>query len=167
MLCCAAKHCRAYHKNFGDLFMKNLVLCFVFLFSLSSFADAFGPGTRLEFGIDWERIERGLKSGDFSCTGNCVEVRFDWEEVWKTITFKKYRDKRKQRLAYCISEYHRNKKALVEINSLISAGEITDSEATIMMQMNRTALASVDLLCNEYFGEKKALNLKKSIFENP
>lgn len=144
--------------------MKKLLSGLTLLLSISSFATTPQAGDTLRGSVDWERIERGLTTGDFSCRGSCAEVSIDWKETWLTITGQKYRNQKKQDIAYCITEFQKSKNTLDDVDRMEEEGTIGTSEAVILKRMHEISMRSVELVCESRLGERKTKNLKVSIF---
>ena len=139
--------------------MRKLLLTVCLVFSISSIADITAGTYRLE--MDWDRIKRGVTTGDFSCKGTCAIVSVDWKEVFNTITGKKYRALQKQRLNYCISEYQNTRNALINIHQLYESGDITDIEAEIMDEMVVNSV--IDRVCIGHLGASETQELRRQI----
>lgn len=144
--------------------MKNFILGLSLLFSISSFATVPQAGDALEVSVDWNRIERGLKTGDFSCKGTCANVSIDWKETWLTISGQNYRNQKKRDMAYCISEFQKSKVTFEDINRMQDNGEIGATEAEILTRMHQNSMRSVELVCESRLGKRKTNNLRASIF---
>lgn len=140
--------------------IKILFLGLTLLTSTTLFAQ---KKYRAEVSIDWDRIERGLTTGDFSCRGNCAKATIDWKETWRTLSGKNFKDKKKQNLAYCISEYQKSKNALDEIET--KKCDMANEQATQLAEAQKLSLNVVHQSCVTRLGNHRAEKLKASIFE--
>ena len=143
--------------------LKTILLGLSLLVSISSFANTPQSGDTLEVSVDWDRIERGLKTGDFSCKGTCATISIDWKETWLTVTGQKYRNQKKRDMAYCISEYQKSKNSFDDIAEMEETGDITTTQASRLTKMHESSLSSVEMICVSRLGERKANNLRESI----
>ncbi len=121
-------------------------------------------GDRLVVKPDWERIERGITTGDFSCQGTCAEVSVDWNKVWRTVSGQEYRNRKEQNLSYCISQYQSQKSNLEYVQLALQKGELSEAQASLINQMTKNSLSGTDSICTGYLGKKPTANLKKEIF---
>ena len=120
-------------------------------------------GDRLIIKPDWERIERGVKTGDFSCQGTCAEISIDWNKVWRTVSGQEYRNRKQQNLSYCISQYQTHKSNLQSIQNLSQTGEYSEAQSSILVNMTNNSITATDSMCISYLGKRQAANLKKEI----
>lgn len=128
-------------------------------------AESIQPGV-YEVGVDWERIERGIKTGDFSCHGTCAQISIDWKEVWRTVSGKNYRDRRKADLQYCISSYSADKKAREDVAAAVKLndGQVNERDAQILNQQRDIILRSIDRTCSELIGTDQRNKIKSEIY---
>ena len=120
-------------------------------------------GDRLIVKPDWERIERGVSTGDFSCHGTCAELSIDWKKVWRTVSGQEYRDRKQANLSFCISQYQSLKSSLDHIQARFDSGDITDAQKSILNQMSQNSVTGTDAICANDLGKNQAANLKKEI----
>ncbi len=102
--------------------MKKLLIVFFVFGTISAFAQS----NKAEISVDWERIERGLASGDFSCVGTCAKISIDWAEAWHTVNGKNYRDKKKDQASNCERFYTSHYERLNNLRTLALTEEITN-----------------------------------------
>ena len=144
--------------------MKKIFFCsLVFSLSLASYATSPQAGDTLVTAVDWERIERGLSTGDFSCRGSCANVSIDWKATWLTVSGKKYRDQKRSDIAYCISEIQKFKNSIDDLARMESDAELDRSQAVLLRAMHENSLKSVEIYCESRLGVRKTRNLKASI----
>ncbi len=104
--------------------MKSLLIGILVFGSLSVFAQSY----EAKGSIDWERIERSLTTGDFSCVGTCADISIDWAGAWHTVNGKNYRDNKKYQASNCENYYTNHYERLNLLRNLVITGEIsTDS----------------------------------------
>jgi hypothetical protein len=145
--------------------MKTILLGMVLLLSFSTNAKSQDRRETIGVTLDWERIERGLTTGDFSCKGTCATIKVDWKDIWLTVSGKKYRNQRRADIAYCISEYQKIKYGFNNIDHMEQMGKITYEESIGLTRIYENTFKTIDLLCISRLGKKKANNLRDNIWD--
>ena len=125
--------------------MKGLLIGLLALGSLSAFAQSY----EAEVSIDWERIEKGLTTGDFSCVGTCAKISIDWAEAWKTVNGKNYRDKKKNQGSNCEKFYTSHYERLNHLRNLAMTQEISNdfyqdrlNDESVMMNVTESTMCN-------------------------
>jgi len=145
---------------------KLILFTLVFLFSTFSIAE---PninklaGTELKLAVDWERIEKGLITGDFSCSGNCLNVSIDWKEAFYILSGQKYMDAQKSNIAYCSAQYLSISKSIDNVELMLIEGKITEKQSRLLLKIKSNSLEAVSISCADSLGKRKNTNLKSEI----
>ncbi len=105
--------------------MKGLLIGLIIIGSIPAFSQSV-PSGRAEVSIDWERIERGLTTGDFSCVGTCAQISIDWAEVWHTVNGKNYREKKKDQSSNCEKFYTSHYESLNNLRTFLVTEKISN-----------------------------------------
>jgi len=122
--------------------MKKIIIIISMLASIASFADIY----------------------DFK-PGNELLISIDWKETWRTISGQKYRDQKKEDLAFCILEYSKIENSFDGIGRMEEEGDISNEDSSFLIKMFQNNLKSVDLVCQDRLGKSKTNKLKASIFK--
>ena len=145
--------------------MKSLLIGLLVLGSVSAFAQSY----RAEVSIDWERIERSLTTGNFSCVGTCAKISIDWAEVWQTVNGKNFRDKKKNQVSMCEKFYTSHYERLNQLKNLALSDEISNEfYQARLIDESEIMNESESIMCNGIsISKRKNLKLKvlSQIFE--
>lgn len=145
--------------------MKKFIIGIFLFSSLSVFAADINSGDEAVIGVDSERIQRGLRTGDFSCKGTCIEFSIDWEYIKKVLFSTSTPVDDKEDIANCISEYNITKDALIEIDQMAIDGQITTEEKNQEIEREYLVLNIIHNGCKSKLGSEKADNLRSSILK--
>ncbi len=146
--------------------LKNVIISLasiILLFSTAQAESGLPESGTTKISVDWDRIEQGINTGDFSCKGSCLEVSIDWKKTWKTLSGQDYMSKRKSNISYCISNYQAVASGIERIKTNLADGKITQKQSELLIDIKANYIESTDLVCSHYLGEEKAQNLKNSI----
>lgn len=125
--------------------MKGLFIGLLALGSLSAFAQSYAG----EVSLDWERIEKGLTTGDFSCVGSCAKISIDWAEAWHAVNGKDFRDKKKNQASNCEKFYTSHYERLNQLRNLAITQEISNefyqdrlNDESVMMNVTESTMCN-------------------------